>query len=227
MRTRRQSGFSVLELMLVVLIILIVMGISAPKMMQLIDNQKLQTSAQAYAGLLQEARSRAVQDDKPYEVLVDTSSGTPIAYIDLNDDGLYSPNGTPPEPGVLLARPITVSDTGLPTSTNGFDTIHPLNIIPLHNSTPSPMLAYDGTARPGLAFNQRGLPCQRFVAGGNCVNAIPPQAPPLPPQVAWVTYFQYALRNGGKNYAAISVTPAGRIKTWSFQSDGQGGGTWY
>jgi Tfp pilus assembly protein FimT len=228
MRSRRQSGFSVLELMLVALIILIVMGMSAPKMSQLIDNQKLQTSAQAYAGLLQEARARAVEDDRPYEVLVDTSSGTPIAYVDLNDDGQYNPTGTPPEPGVLLARPITVSDTGLPTATNGFDTIHPLNIIPLHDST-SPMLASDpgGTPRPGLAFNQRGLPCQRFAAGGNCVNAIPPQTPPLPPQVAWVTYFQFALRNGGKNYAAISVTPAGRIKTWSFQSDGQGGGTWY
>src|SRR5690348_13812622 len=125
MRSRRQSGFSVLELMLVVLIILIVMGMSAPKMSQLIDNQKLQTSAQAYAGLLQEARARAVQDDKPYEVLIDTSSGTPIAYVDLNDDGQYNPTGTPPEPGVLLARPITVSDTGLPTATNGFDTIHP------------------------------------------------------------------------------------------------------
>ena len=212
--------------MLVVLVMLIVMGMAAPNMLRLIDNQKLQTSAQAYAGLLQEARARAVQDDKPYEVLVDTSSGYPIAYIDLNDDGNYNPNGTPPEPGVLLAAPITISDANLPTATNGFDTIHPLNIIPLHTSTPSPMLAFDGTARPGLAFNQRGLPCQRFVAAGNCVNAIPPQTPPLPPQVAWVTYFQFALRNGGTAYAAISVTPAGRIKTWLYQSDGQGSGTW-
>jgi len=224
MRTRQQHGFSVLELMLVVLVMLIVMGMAAPKMLRAIDTQKLQSSAQGYASLLQEARSRAVQDDKPYEVLVDTSSGVPIAYLDLNDDGAFNA-GT--EPATVLASPIIVTDSGLPTATNGFDTIHPLNIIPLHDST-SPMLASDagGTARPGLAFNQRGLPCQRFVAGGNCVNAIPPQTPPLPPQVAWVTFFKYPLGNGASAWAAISVTPAGRIKTWSFQSDGLGGGTW-
>lgn len=224
MRTRRQRGFTVLEMMIVVVIMLIVLGMSAPKMLQMIDSQKLQSSAQAYAGLLQEARSRAVQDDKPYEVLVDTSSGTPVAFIDLNDDGTWTTGGANPEPGVLLANPITVSDASVPA---GFDTTALLNIIPLHTST-SPMLASDagGTARPGLAFNQRGLPCQRFVAGGNCTNSIPPQTPPLPPQVAWVTYFQYALRNGGTAYAAISVTPAGRIKTWSYQSDGKGGGSW-
>jgi type II secretory pathway pseudopilin PulG len=213
-------------MMLVVVIMLILMGMAAPKMMQMISNQKLQASAQAYAGLLQEARSRAVQDDKAYEVLIGTSSGAPIAYVDLNDNGSFDATN---EPAVLLASPIIVTDSGAPNAnaTNGFDTIHPLNIIPLSIST-SPMLASDagGTPRPGVAFNQRGLPCQRFVAGGNCVNAIPPLTPPLPPQVAWVTYFKYPLNGSAAAWAAISVTPAGRIKVWSFQSDGNNGGTW-
>jgi len=222
MHTRRQRGFTVLEALIVVAVVLIMLGMSMPKMMQMIDSQKLQGSAQAYAGLLQEARARAVQDDKPYEVLVTNSSGALMAYVDLNDDGQLNASGTTPEPAVLLAKPITVSDSSVPA---GFDTNTLLNIIPLHDSI-SPMLASDvaGTARPGLAFNQRGLPCQRLVAGGNCTNSIVGAG--LPPQVAWVTYFQYALRNGGTSYAAISVTPAGRIKTWSYQSDGKGGGSW-
>ena len=207
--------------MLVVVIMLIVMGMAAPKMMRIISNQKLQSSAQAYAGLLQEARARSVQDDKPYEVLFGTTGGAPIAYVDLNDNGTFDST----EPTVLLASPIIVTDTGLPPSTKGFDTIHPINIIPLTTST-SPMLASDGTARPGLGFNQRGLPCQRFAAGGNCVNAIPPQTPPLPPQVAWVTYFKYPISASAAEWGAISVTPAGRIKVWSYQSDGNGGGIW-
>ena len=222
MSTDRQRGFSVLELMLVVVIILIILGMAAPKMMRIISNQKLQASAQAYAGLLQEARARAVQDDKAYEVLFSTSGGAPIAYVDLNDNGSFDAST---EPAVLLASPIVVTDTGLPPSTKGFDTIHPINIVPLTTST-SPMLASDGTARAGIAFNQRGLPCQRFVAAGNCVNAIPPQTPPLPPQVAWVTYFKYPISASAADWDAISVTPAGRIKVWTYQSDGAGDGTW-
>lgn len=213
---------------MVVVIILLVLGMAAPKMLMIINNQKLQSSAQAYAGLLQEARARAVQDNNPYEILIDTSGGTPIAYVDLNDNGTFDPTT---EPAVLLASPIIVTDTGAPISTgspkatNGFDTVTPINIIPLHTST-STMLAFDGTARPGIAFNQRGVPCQRYAAAGNCVNAIPqPQTPPQPPQVAWVTYFKYPLGNT-EAWAAISVTPAGRIKTWSYQSDGSGSGTW-
>ena len=220
MSTDRQRGFSMLEMMLVVVIMLIVMGMAAPNMMRIISNQKLQASAQAYAGLLQEARSRAVQDDKAYEVLFGTSGGAPIAYVDLNDNGTF--DGAT-EPAVLLASPIIITDTGLPNPiSNGFDTIHPINIIALTTST-SPMLAYDGTARAGIAFNQRGLPCQRFAAGGNCVNAIPPQTPPLPPQVAWVTYLKYPLSSGAADWDAISVTPAGRIKVWTYQSNGSGG----
>lgn len=224
MSSDRQRGFSILEMMLVVVIMLIILGMAAPKMMRIISNQKLQSSAQAYAGLLQEARSRAVQDNNPYEVLFGTSGGAPIAYVDLNDNGTFDA-GT--EPAVLLASPIVVTDTGLPPSTQGFDTTHPINIIPLHTST-SPMLAFDGTARPAVAFNQKGLPCQRFVAGGNCVNAIPPPTPPaaLPPQVAWVTYFKYPISASAADWDAISVTPAGRIKVWTYQSDGGGGGTW-
>src|SRR5256885_17262560 len=85
------------------------------------------------------------------------------------------------------------------------------------------MLASDvaGTARPGLAFNQRGLPCQRLVAGGNCTNSIVGAG--LPPQVAWVTYFQYALRNGGGAFAAAFVTSAGGIQKLVGPNEREGG----
>ena len=58
MSTDRQHGFSLLEMMIVVVIILVMAGLMAPKMLAVIDDQKVRANAQAYAGLLQLARSR-------------------------------------------------------------------------------------------------------------------------------------------------------------------------
>ena len=230
MKTDRQSGFSVLELLLVVLILLVIAGMTAPRMLGIIDDQKVRASAQAFAGLLQTARSRATQDNQTYQVLTTTTNGTPIAYVDLHksDDAdgnqTYEPsgsaaNGNNPEPAVLLASPITIGDSGVPA---GFDTDTLLGMTPFSDST-SPMVKIDGNAMPGLAFNERGLPCQRVQANQVCKNAPVMnvggvnQAVPI----AYVTYLRYARRDGGTSFVAITVTPAGRIKTWVYQ-----GGKW-
>jgi len=49
-----------------------------------------------------------------------------------------------------------------------------------------------------LSFNPRGLPC---VAGGAC-------------GVGFVMYFTDQRTMGGSGYAAVSVSPAGRVKSW-------------
>jgi len=221
MNSNRQRGFTLIETLVVVALVLLVAGMAAPKMVQIIDAQKLRTSAQSYAGLLQQARARAVADDTVYQVLTASPGGTPIAYVDLNKNQQFDSGGATPEPAVLLANPITVTDIGVPA---GFDTVALLNVVPLNLET-SPMVSdVDGSAIPGLAFNERGLPCQRQTQTGICSNNLTGVG--LPPQVGWVTYFRYALRNGSSSYAAITVTPAGRVKTWIYQNGGPGGGHW-
>lgn len=230
MGTKRQRGFTLLETLVVVAIVLLIAGMTAPRMLAIMDATKLRTSAQAYAGLLQVARSRAVSDNDIYQVLVDNTLAPPVAYVDLNHNRQVDPG----EPGVLLANPIVVTDTdgALP---QGFDTTALLNVIPLHDST-SPMVSdgaggiAPGTAIPGLAFNERGLPCQRQQLPGppptigNCSNNLVGAG--LPPTVGYVTYFRYTLRNGALAWAAISITPAGRIKTWSYQGKVGGKDLW-
>lgn len=220
MSTDRQRGFTLLELLIVVVIMLIIGGMMAPKMLGIIDDQKLRASAQAYAGLMQVARSRATQDNAVYQVLNTTQSGIPIAYVDLNFNRTYDTS----EPMVLLARPITVSETGVPS---GFGNTTLLGVQPYADST-SPMVSdgsggiAPGTAIPGLAFNERGLPCQRVAAAETCKNApLVGGPPPTSLPIAYITYLQYARRQGGTAYAAITVTPAGRVKTWIYQ-----GGQW-
>ncbi|PYY14402.1 MAG: hypothetical protein DMG61_10005 [Acidobacteria bacterium] len=215
MSTDRQHGFSLLEMMIVVVIILVMAGLMAPKMLAVIDDQKVRANAQAYAGLLQLARSRATQDNATYQVLTTTTNGVPVAYVDLHkpdaDDGnrTYEPlgstsNGNNPEPAVLLAAPITIGDTGVPA---GFGDNTLLGMQPFSDST-SPMVQAE-----------RGLPCQRVDKALTCQNA--PLISGTKTPIAYVTYLQYATRAGGTAYAAVTVTPAGRIKTWIYQ-----GGNW-
>jgi len=212
-----------LELMIVVAILLILAGMIVPKMLGVIDDQKVRASAQAYAGLMQMARSRATQDNAVYQVLNSTTNGVPVAYIDLNGDRTFNDTGTNAEPAVLLAAPITVSDAGVPS---GFGNNTLLGIPPYSDST-SPMVSDGsggiaaGTAIPGMAFNERGLPCQRVAAAEVCKNAPLVGAPPTARPIAYITYLQYKIRTGGTAYAAITVTPAGRVKTWVYQ-----GGKW-
>jgi prepilin-type N-terminal cleavage/methylation domain-containing protein len=216
MNRNRQRGFSLLELLVVVVLILVLSAMMVPKMLGVIDDQKLRASAQAYAGLMQIARSRATQDNSVYQVLNTTQSGVPIAYVDLNFDRTYQVG----EPMVLLAAPITISETGVPS---GFGNNTLLGVQPYADST-SPMVSdgsggiSSGTAIPGVAFNERGLPCQRIDAAQVCKNAPLVGSPATIRPIAYITYLQYARRTGGTAYAAITVTPAGRVKTWIYQS---------
>jgi len=223
MNIDRQRGFSLLELMIVVVILVVIAGMMTPKMLGIIDDQKMRASAQAYAGLMQIARSRATQDNSVYQVLNTTTNGVPVAYLDLNSDRTFNGSGSNPEPAVELADPITVSDSGVPS---GFGNTNLLGIQPYSDST-SPMVSDGtggiaaGTAIPGMAFNERGLPCQRVAAAETCKNAPSVGTPASTRPIAYVTYLRYKRRTGGTAYAAITVTPAGRIKTWVYQ-----GGNW-
>jgi prepilin-type N-terminal cleavage/methylation domain-containing protein len=217
----RQRGFTVLETVIVIAVILIVVAMTVPKMLQFTDNEKLRESAQAYAGLLETARMRATDDNKYYEVLNTTQNGIPIAYVDIDGDKLLG-TGVNSEPLVQLPPKLTVTDSGAPVTGSGFDTIKNLGIIPL-NLENSPMVDGSGNSLPGIAFNERGLPCQRIkdsvtnVVAPNCKNSTIANVTgtPGPTLVGWVTYLKYTNNDGSTSWAAVTVTPAGRIKTWT------------
>ena len=227
MTAERQRGFTLLEALVVVAIILIVSAIMAPKMFQIIDAQKLQSSAQSYSALLQVARTRAVQDNQVYQVLSTVNNGAVVAYVDLNGNSQWDTAGANPEPAVQLPLPISITDTNAPQGVQGFDTIRPLNTVPVLNISTNPaMVNSGGLPSPGIAFNERGLPCQRIAVGAACsnVSTVITGGVPQLTAVAWVTYLRWTRRNGnGFDWAAVSVTPAGRIKTWRFQMDNAGG----
>src|ERR1700722_19225639 len=83
----RAGGFSLVELMIVVVISLVVAGIAVPKFLTLIYNARLQGAGSDLSGLLQRARIRAVQDDTYYSTYMITSGSIREAYVDLLRNG--------------------------------------------------------------------------------------------------------------------------------------------
>ena len=73
---RTTRGFTLIELVLVILIIGLLMAIVAPAMGGLLRSQRLDGSARIIAGMLKEARIRAAADAKPYRLVIDTDDNT-------------------------------------------------------------------------------------------------------------------------------------------------------
>lgn len=229
MKRDRQNGFSLLELTIVIAILLVIGAMTAPRILRALEIQKMQLAAQDYAGLMQTARSRAQQDNQWYQVLTTNANGTVQAYVDLNGDSVFNLDAQGrQEPSIALPAGMTVTDNGAPP---GFQTTVLVGARPLNLEDVPPMLNRNGVASPGVAFNERGVPCQSKAAGANCTNTTTVMAgnPPTPQAgvpVAWVTYLRYPLSSGGIGWVAITTSPAGRIKTWMWQANGQGGGSW-
>src|ERR1700756_3763468 len=81
---RAEAGFSLLELLAVLGILMVVAAIAIPKMLGITRAVRLRGSGTDYANLLQNARVRAVKDDRFYTVLTNTAANPPIAFVDIN-----------------------------------------------------------------------------------------------------------------------------------------------
>lgn len=172
-------------------------------MQHVVRTVRLSESGMNYANLLQNARVRAVQDDRFYAVLT-TAGGTgtpPTAFVDLQGTGVYAtgdprmvfPEGVTPmafAQGPALAN---LESQFLPPGANSLATIN--------------------TTQPGPTFGPRGLPCSPVV------GAVGSTTCPSTTPTSYISFFQ---NTENTQWEAVTVTPAGRIRQWSYE----GGGTW-
>jgi prepilin-type N-terminal cleavage/methylation domain-containing protein len=98
------SGFSLLELLIVVSILLIVAAISVPTFIRISYNIRLKSAVSNVAGLMQQSRILAAKQNAIYTVAYRATSTAEEAYIDLNNNGAldsgepvidFSPSVTP------------------------------------------------------------------------------------------------------------------------------------
>ena len=194
-----QSGFTLTEMIIVVAIILVVGGMAVPNLTRAIDASRIKGSAQALAAAYQDARIRATQKDTSYQVLISPPGISPAQIcIDLDKDGTCSAG----DPVTTFPAQIRVSNLGVPV---------PLGPAQLNYQAID--TEHSGALGNGLTWNAVGLPCQQSPAG-TCLA------------IGWVQYLQLQRANGDVMYAAVTVSPTGRVKTWTFIPSGNGNGKW-
>lgn len=170
------GGFSLIELMVVVMIVMIISVMAVPSIMTTINNVRLRSMVGTVSGVIQSGRMQAIRDNRRYPIRFGMTGSSSVVYVDLNGDSAIQ--STEPQAqlgGTIIQVAAPVGTSALADTTLGF------------------------TPQPGnLVFNPRGLPCTNT---GTC-------------GVGFVIYFTDQRRVGGAGYAAVSVTPAGRVKSW-------------
>jgi prepilin-type N-terminal cleavage/methylation domain-containing protein len=184
-KTKKSSGFSLVEAIVVVTIILILAAIAGPNIMKAVQVARLRSAGTDLAGLMQNARIMAAKSDTIIAIQYTTIGGLPAAYVDTN--GNNTAPYTTGDPVVVFTQGVTPAAAD-PTGTPSAYTLA---------SDTSGTKPYDNSNV--LAFSPRGLPC----------NYVSTDTPPC--QTPAKSYFVYYL-NGPNGWVAVVVTRAGRTK---------------
>lgn len=189
MRTN-ESGFSMIELMIVCVIMVIIAGIAVPNIFQTFRNYQLDAAGHSVASLLQQARIQAVKTNLPAYVNYSNAAAGNMAFV-TNDPAITTYTYTAGQPDVQLSPAVTF-ENGPPDP----------NTPPGHLQ----LDAYLNVATPqvggSIGFNARGLPCTE--SGGN---------PTVCSSTATPIGFEWFMQSAG-GWEAVTVTPSGRIKSW-------------
>jgi prepilin-type N-terminal cleavage/methylation domain-containing protein len=189
-------GFSLIELMVVLFVIMIGAAIAIPTAVTMMRSIRLSTSSASYANLLQQARIRAVKDDNYYSVISVPAAGSAPAqaFVDIAGTGVYAAG----DPVMIFGQGVSArpyaSGPGLANLQAQF--------LPAGAGS----IATINTTAAGPTFGPRGLPCTPVVAAGYTT------CPFLTP-TSFVTFLQ---NNQGGAWSAITLTPAGRVREWRY-----------
>ena len=188
---RKQRGFTLLEIMIVLAVTLILGAMAVPRIINTVSDINLRYFASNLGGLLQSARIQSVRRNAITSLQQATLAYGPAYYIDPTN-GAYT-NGDPVLP---IATQVTVypgGGSGAPNE-NAF-------------TAGRGYAVYNGASLP--SFNARGLPC--IVAGVTC--------PEVPGQ-GYALIISKSTVTGNVNYASVIINPSGRIQIWTCDSAG-------
>jgi prepilin-type N-terminal cleavage/methylation domain-containing protein len=213
---RNLRGYSLLEMMITVAIMLVVAAFAIPNFMTSMKTARIRGSEADYASLLQVARTRAVNDDRYYSVYVQAAVGAspPMAYVDIYPQNVNGTSGTGLGGGYKVGPP---SDPMVPLS--------PEAVSKTQASAPSTGNLYTqfcGACAVAIVKNTAptwgpdGLPCAPAVSAGGTGTVCNSAGGPI----AYVTFFQSSTT---QEWDAVTITPAGRVKTWFYEP---AAGTW-
>lgn len=189
---RSNTGFSLIELMVVVAIAIIVTTISLPAVRRTISSYQIDASGHNVANMLQATRSAAIKNNTPYYAQFNTAAGPSIV------------NSLSAAEIVAGAAPNSADPTTNLASHVGFGAAAPPN----HAQLETAMGLGAGGAQIGvtIGFNTRGLPCTPTASPWICNGPVG---------------FEWFMQHGMTGqWEAVTVSPAGRIKAWRMTGNG-------
>jgi len=205
------AGFSIIDLMLAIAVILIVAAITIPTTMLEIHTATFRGVAAEFSSLLQTARIYAIRDNRFYSTyIIAASNGVPPeGYVDMLPKGAAGASGNggasaaAGDPvAILSANAAQQAVAHAPNRADLQSRLLPAN---------TPVAPTDATVTP-ITFGPRGLPCLVVqVTGGSVCNSLGGPA-------AYWAFFEDPLTS---DWEAVTVTPAGRIQKWYY-----GGSVW-
>jgi Tfp pilus assembly protein FimT len=181
------DGFSIVELLIVCAIMMTFAAIALPSVFNVMSAAQASVTTGQLSSLFQSCRIDAVKQNRTKALHFTTDSGRSVAFTQNSaEDAAFASA----ERKLFLARGMVYVDSpsgdGAPTA---------LDSTALWGSTSTLMVG-------DTSFNPRGLPCS--FSGGACATGH-----------GSVYYFRYT-GLGSTRWLAISVSPAGRVKTWSW-----------
>lgn len=173
------------EVLIVTSITLTISAVAIPKLMSTLAAVELRGAIHSAAGIMQQARMRAIKDARIRKVRYSNGTGGGLVYVDVNDDG--SPEAT--ESQAQTGTTVVVANA-------------PSGSVPPLGTTE---LGYPPVTTTVIAFSAIGQPCN---------SATTPLAPVTACAVGMVMYFNDSRVAGTPGWSAVAVSPAGRVTVW-------------
>lgn len=118
--TRRiQSGFSMLELVVTLAIVLIASAMAIPVVKGVIGQYQVNSAVQSITGIIQGTRYRAIASGYPYRVVFSAANDTYQVQSDPNNNGTFANVGNAVPFSTSAGKPVINADLTLQFRGNG------------------------------------------------------------------------------------------------------------
>src|SRR5690242_13122176 len=196
-RQSRRNGFSLVELVLSLAVLLVITVIAIPVVVRSLQTYQLNSSASQLAGMLKFAKFDAIRQNTPVSCQFAPQGANWLAWVDSNGNG----TADQAEPQMYVGGSFTLTpESSVPDP------------APIKSSLGLAASSYAWTVLSGAAgniwYDQRGvIGCPP--ANPTCANT----------SVIYVLYLG-SVSNPNSGYRAVLTIPSGAVQVWSSSSAG-------